>query len=466
MRSYSVLLCMFLMLHSLSISAQDSIPLLRGKVEISVKKGTIVCNLTLTDMPRVADYLLRINAGMNIRNFRNVVGKNLLYYERAMNDTLSTGETVGYYFPANNGKDKFQPKEIQFRYEGMFPVTTDTINNYQVQDWKGNISFNGYAVRTDGLQSGWYPVLFDRKLDKTYEKVRYDIEITCSDCSVLYVNGSKPVKGTFGRFKSEIPRELTLFCGRYNFSQINGSYFLNPDINASQLKEFGKMIDSYKKFYEHNINIPVKDTITFIQTVPSSKDNAWLFVSYPSIVNIGYGKYGLISLFDKETADWFKPYIAHELGHYYFGTYKKFNASLGDMMSEGFAEFLSMKVAKTLIGDTIYKGKLSEKLKALKTFDATPMASVSKRDDYKDRELYVYYYAPVIFLAIEKEIGEQRMWNSLSTILETPATYTNYAFLVETLEKVVDDPALAARIKAKYFESKQAIETAAAELAK
>jgi hypothetical protein len=73
----------------------------------------------------------------------------------------------------------------------------------------------------------------------------------------------------------------------------------------------------------------------FINTTPTAPKYGWLFVSYPTIMGIGYGNDGIGALFDKKK-DWYKQYIAHELGHYYFGTYKVLNSELGDMMSEGF----------------------------------------------------------------------------------------------------------------------------------
>ena len=46
------------------VLAQDTIPHVQGKVNISVQKGTIECDLTLSNMPRLGDYYLRLNAGM------------------------------------------------------------------------------------------------------------------------------------------------------------------------------------------------------------------------------------------------------------------------------------------------------------------------------------------------------------------------------------------------------------------
>jgi len=452
----------FVIIFFQTTKAQDSIPLLKGKVTISITKGTIDCDFTLSSMPRIEDYVIRINSGMNILYFKNLDANNLIYFDKSFSDTLSSGESNAYYFGNNKGNGKFLPHAIQFRYMGMYPVVKDTLKEYSVEDWKGNIAFNGYSVRTDGRQSAWYPVLYDIKRDLVYEKVKCDIEVNCADCNTIYISGNPPVKSSTAHFKNDVPTQLTMYSGKYKVANVAGTYFLNPDINDKQLKEFGGMTNAFKAFYESKIGIPYKDAITYIQTTPTSKYNAWMFVSYPSIVNIGYGKYGLISFFDKKTGDWFKPYMAHELGHYYFGTVKIFNAELGDMMSEGFAEYLSLQVTRELINDSIYKKKITEKIKALKDFSAVAMGKVRSKSDYRNRELYVYYYAPLIFTAIEKEIGLPKMWQWIKAIIETKTAFTNYDFLEKTLASAVQDDTKMGLIKSKYLNSDKAVENATA----
>ena len=443
---------------TITAKAQDTIPLLSGVVNLSILKGTVDCDFTLSNIPRIKDYFIRINSGMNIRYFRNLDANNLIYFDKSFSDTLSSGETNAYYFPGNKGKGKFLPNAIQFRYVGMYPVILDTIKEYSVEDWKGNIAFNGYSVRSDGGQSAWYPIIYDINKDFKYDKLKYDIHINCPDCNTLYINGSIPTHGTNGHFKSDLPQELTMFLGNYKVSNVAGTYLLNPDITETQIKEFGEFTNSYKRYYENNLQIPYTQVITYIQTTPTSKNNAWLFVSYPTIVNIGYGKYGMKSFFDKQIADWFRPYMAHELGHFYFGSFKKFNSELGDMMSEGFSEYLSLKVTKDLISDSAYNKKISKKINALKNFTITPFAKIKSKSDYNNRELYVYNYAPLIFVAIEKEIGEKKMWDWLKVILETKTGFTNYSFLEQTLNTVLQDNNKLELIKVKYFNSDKSFE--------
>ena len=56
-----------------------------------------------------------------------------------------------------------------------------------------------------------------------------------------------------------------------------------------------------------------------------------------------------LKFFDPQRRDRYKAFIAHELGHYYFSTYRDFNSELGDMMNEGFSEYLAFKVSKDLV---------------------------------------------------------------------------------------------------------------------
>ena len=456
------ILVLLFILSTIKLNAQETTPLLSGKVIISIKEGTFDCDLTLSDIPRIKDYYIRLNSGMNILNFRSKKPNDfLINYDKSFTDTLSSGESNAYYFADNTGKSKFLPETLELKYVGKFPVIKDTLNyNYSRQDWRGNIAFNSNSLRTDGMQSAWYPVLYDIKKDKKYASVRYDIEISCKDCSTLYLNGSKPFQGTETNFKSNTPQELTMFLGNYETKNINGTYILNSDIDDKQMEEFGNMTNAFKKYYETHLKILYNQDITYICSTPVSLKNAWQFVSYPTIAIMGHGNHGLKGMFEEKKGIYFKPYIAHELGHYYFGFYKNFNTELGGMMSEGFSEYLSLKAAKELLNENVYKTKLEDKIKVLKTFKAIPFVGIKTSDDFKNRNTYVYTYAPILFVAIEKEIGEKKMWQWMNTILQTPTDFTNYDFLMSTLKITLKNDKQFENIINTYFNSEKSIENA------
>jgi len=451
----------FFLSFSISVLAQENVPHLKGKVNISITKGTFDCDLTMSNIPQIQDYVIRLNSGMNLLNIRSRKPNDfVIYFEKSRQDSTAD-ESLAYYFPDNTGKGKFLPEEIQFRYVGKFPIANDTIENYSREDWKGNIAFNGYSVRTDGSQSAWYPYLYDIKNDISYYQVIYDIDFTCEDCSTIYINGSMPLNSTHAEFKSSVPYQLALFCGKFNFEDNGNIIILNPQFTKEQIQQFSKLIYSFKKYYEQKFDIQFNQSPVFVNTTPTSINNAWLFVSYPTIMTIGWGENGLGALFAKgETPEWFKQLIAHELGHYYFSTYKVFNSVLGDMMSEGFTEYMSLKLTEDLLGTELYNKKLADKFNQLDNYKPVPFAQVNSKANIENREIYVYYYAPVIFLAIEKEIGKDKMWNWLKTILGTKAEFTNYEFLISTLKNTLKDNEKFNMIEMTYFKNENSVENA------
>ncbi len=451
----------FSTLASMMIYAQDTIPHVQGKVTISIKTGTIECDLIMSNMPRLSDYYLRLNSGMNIRYIRNAEkSMTPLQYERSWQDTLSSGESLAYYIPAYNESGKYLPHAIRFSYVGKYPVITDSTS---AVDWRGNIAFNGTTLRADGIQSAWCPILYDVETDKRYEKVTYDLDITCNDCEVIYINGSEPVSGTHAKVKSNTSQDLTMFAGDFKSVSINGNYFLNADANVEQLTELEKTLQSYQDYLGNHLAIPYKGKAVYIQTTPVSKNNSWLFASYPTIVKVGWGD-GMKSFVNKSEGTDFMSYMAHELAHYYFGTFRTFNSEIGDMISEGFAEYLALQITHTMISDSLYREKLQSKLSAMRNLDPMPIKMIRSNSDYRNRELYVYYYAPLIFSAIEKEIGEKKMWKWIQDLLQSPAVFTNYTFFEHTLEKVVNDKTKFASLREKYFSSDRSLQNAVSTL--
>ena len=451
----------------LSAAAQDSIPYLTGTVHLSIEKGTMDCDLTLRSYPIISDYLIRINSGMNILYFRSVQPDFKIYYDRSSNDSTSTDETNGYYFGADPKQGgKFLPKAIRFRYTGKFPVVTDTAmaGEVSVQDWRGNIAFNGYSMRADGLQSCWYPVLYDIKMKKRYERVRYDLDVDCPDCRVIYINGTAPVSASHAHLHSDVPREMFIYAGDFPVVSSQGTFFLNAGLDEAHLRSFTRATSDIKHFYESRLKIPFTDTITYVQATPTAPDHAWAFVAFPSIVNVGFGKYALNSYADPQGNSWLISTMSHELGHFYFGTSRYFNTDFSPVLGEGLAEFLSLNVSQTLLPDSIYKKRIAQKVKAVRDFKPLPFTRIQTGKDFHNRELYVYYFAPFVYMAIQKEIGEKATWEWMQQLLKMPGDLTNYAFLETTLSKVLGNPGRLTELKAKYFDSDQALDNALKEL--
>jgi len=439
-------------------------PKLSGTIEISINNGTIDADLTLSDIPEVENYEILINAGLNLDFIRTDIHSYSYAFEKKYDIKISE---ESFLYSLENKDGKFLPNQLRFKYGGKFPIKSDTTYMTRKGDWKGNIAFNGQNLRMDGYQTNWYPVIKDITNDKSFELVKYDIEVICNDCKSLYINNNEPLKAKRNRFKSNIPTEALLFVGNYEFYNIDGTYFLNPDISESEMKEFTKTVDKFKGFYSEKTGTSFDGNFNFIQTQPTSKKNAFLFVAYPSIVNIGRGYYGL-EFFVSEQNSYAKPLIAHELAHYYFGSgYKKFNSAIAGAIQEGFAEYMSFKATEEVFGKSIYQEKSNDLLKRFdneKTF--LPISKIKNKADYGNYYFYVYNYFPTILLAIESEIGEKKMWKWISYLLTTNTSYTDYSFLQDTLEKAIGNKKISNRIVNEYFLAENTINNAIDEIRK
>ena len=72
----------------------------------------------------------------------------------------------------------------------------------------------------------------------------------------------------------------------------------------------------------------------------------------------------------------------------------------------------------------------------------------------------MYTYAPIIWLAIEKEIGEEKMWLWLNKMLVVETEQTDYKFMIETLASVLNDDNKLIFLVENYFSNKNAINSA------
>jgi len=232
----SVLSLLTVMVASLAVIAQEKAPLVKGTIDISVTRGTISCDLALTDLPAIKNYVFRLNSGMNIHYFKDLKrGGGALDFEVDTKDSIQPDEARSYFLhESRNNPARYIPKVLEVKYMGMYPVVKDSTSGYMSSDSRGNIAFSGYSVRADGLQSNWYPVIYDKNTRKYIEVVRYNIDVTCTDCNVLFVNGSRPVKAKQATFVSDVPHEMSIYCGTFQTAEQNGVWLLNSGMKKEE----------------------------------------------------------------------------------------------------------------------------------------------------------------------------------------------------------------------------------------
>jgi len=460
MRKILVLLGVFI-----TFISNGQVPILSGTVSVSIKEGTIDCDFILTDIPSIENYEILINSGLNINVIRSDKNNYNYAYKKKYNKDISE---ESFLYSIYNKEGKLLPKTLRFIYSGKFPVKSDTIFMRKSGDSKGNIAFNGESLRMDGYQTNWYPVLYDINKEKRYDVIKYDINVICNDCKTLYVNGNKPVYDKEHNFKKDTPTEIFIFIGNYDFFNIDGIYFINPDITEKDMRSFAKINKSFQNYYERKLGIPYNGNFNYLQTTPTfNKKSGFLFVTYPTIANVGKDEYGL-KFFVNEKNPYARPLIAHELAHYFFGSgFKKFNTEIGKIIQEGFAEFMSYKVSKDILGKDVFRNKLENTLSSLEKKEFLPISQIKQKKDFgKNYYPYVYNYFPTILLAIEKEIGEKKMWKWVKLLLTTDADLTNYEFLKRTFIEAIDNTKKSNYLIEKYFISENSLENALKEINK
>lgn len=434
------------------------IPHLTGEVKISILNGTIEGDLEYSNLPKLKNYSIWLNTGLNLRYFRDGEDKfnygNIKYY-----DEEKSSEAFQYYFPDKDNKDRFLPEKFKINYVGKFPVISDTLKASNRGDWKGNIAFNGKSIRASE-QTAWYPILYDIENDVELNKVTYDIKINCIDCESIYLNGSSPIKGKTANFKSDKPISMMLFAGIFDFTKNNHTYFINTELNSEQEKVLGSWTDKIVNFYENKFKIPYENSVTYLYTTPISKKNAWMFVTYPTIVIIGQEKYNVKSYFAPNTNKLKDnsniEYFAHELGHYYFGTVIVPNSELRWVFLEGLTEYLALQTVKEVLGEESYHKKIDAYLKG--TIDYIPKSMATIKNSEID-ETYRYYYVPLLVTALEKEIGKERVWNWLRTVLKSEKSVkTDYEYFKTSLVKSGIKEIEFKNFEEKYILSEQAKE--------
>ena len=412
----------FLFFQLIRLHAQT--PHLTGKVDVAMATGQITCDFVLSNIPNLGkDYQLLLNKGFNIKAIKDASNQTLAYSGYYAGSMRGEGLT---YIPLNKDSTLINPGQLHITYTGAFPIYTDTLN---FTDFKGLIAFNGKTLRAAD-QSKWYPIIYDVKNDRLIEQLTYNIEITSNGAKMIFVNGDTPKPGPVARFKSEIPIAPMLFIGDYDVQKTDGALFLNTKMNVKQLKVFEDNIAEMKAYYFKALKIPYHSKNVFIEQQSVKKFNAgqsWGFVAFPTIAFAGI-KLG--DMIDEEHAklsdstDY--PFIAHEIGHYYFGNVLQPNSTLFWFFLESTAEYMSVKAGEEKFGKQFATNYFRDKGQQLKNFKAKPLNSVKEFNEITGT--YRYTYGPFLLRGLEQTIGEKRMFKFLNTILTTKNEQTDYDF--------------------------------------
>lgn len=420
----------FMLIHSI---CQAKFPHISGEIVISMEHGMLSGDVMISNLPKIKDYSFALNAGLNLEFIRDGEDKfNYSYTIDYNEDRLS--ESFQYYLPNSDNTGKFLPESLPLKYVGAFPIIKDYSQASDWGDYKGNIAFQKNTLRASE-QTAWYPILYDIENDIVLDKYTYDLTIKTEDGNSIYLNGSSPVNKNEYNFKSEIALPLLIYVGQFDFTERERISIVNGKLNAAQEETLSKWTQKIISFYENKLGIPYGSKVTYLGSHPTSKKNGWLFVTYPTIAIIGNDRWSMAGYFDPSTNELIDTstigLIAHELGHYYFGSVFVPNSTLFWPFLEGMTEYLSLQVIREVIGENAYQERLDHYRKNIKDLEVVALNKVVKANEINSA--YRYNYFPLLITELEKEIGMEKIWTWYKTILSEQPEKSDYDYFKKTL---------------------------------
>lgn len=329
-------------------------------------------------------------------------------------------------------------------YRGAVPVFDQ---NTATSDWKGRITAIQGTMRVSE-QTRWYPTLFDSVTGRDEQTVTFRLEVSCATCRGIYVNGARPVRGTYGRFESATPRQLLLFAGDFAFVETDELTFIAGAAGPDTRVVFSSAIRDIGAYYTALLGTPFRERPVLLSFLSVSRDRRvgvaeWQFVTWPTIAFSGDIAFDSVVVRDRDSLRlpselW--TTLSHEMGHFYFGTLVRPVGPLRWFGLESTAEFLSLKAVYALRGDIAGAGRLTTLAAAMGTTTLTPLDRVTREDDISGT--YRYQYAPVFLHSLERRVGEERVIGMLRHLLALPdAAVFDFATLARAAESAGIPPA-------------------------
>lgn len=393
---------------------------LTGRVDVDLPRGVIAADLCLHGPGVHGDTTsFVLNRGMNVKRVRNAAGNPLpftaTYHAGGLEYTARDTARAGVA-PAGG---------VCVEYTGAFPVYDVAAGDYRDSDNSSVIAFTGSTLRARG-ESRWYPVPLHPATGRADDHLAYRIRLRCAACTRLYLNGARSRPGPEAELASDVPRELVLWIGDYPALQVDGTEFLGEAVAVDTARMFLARIGEIRGFYEQFVGVPYGPGPDVLRITPASRFGRyqfWGFFADPALALAGpitLGDFAAILGDPRHPAR--APLLgvlAHELAHRYFANMVAPPGAQTELFSEPFASYLDLQARRHFFGDEAYHAGIAAlRDRALDGPDLPPLDSASAAVIGSDR--YRYGVAPLLLVALEREIGEARMRAFLRALLTAP----------------------------------------------
>jgi hypothetical protein len=394
---------------------QAATPLTTGSVRVDIATGRVEGDVCVSNRPANAQSAFILNAGLNVARATDGDGKPVGF--------------DGWYAPDVNGEARVytlaEPAPtVCVQYVGAFPLYP---KHDAMGDFKGMMAFNGDSARFTE-QTAWLPQAFDPKARVRSSESRYDLQVDCAGCRFLYLNGSPAIEGAQGRFDSDTARPILLFGGSGPITRTAQVTILNETLPTAKVDALSSTVQQVANVHARYMGVPLADRPTFLRMVTLNQierdrqGSEWGFATWPTIAMSGsIGNVADSLLAGGEKADRRVQYIAHEMGHYYFGTLNRPQGPYFWVLLESSAEFLSIKALREISGDAAADRYTARLQSAIDKTD-TPLPAFDAIDGNSDLgELYRYGYGPLLLLSLERQVGEAKMQAFMRELLAAPS---------------------------------------------
>lgn len=399
-----------------------------GTITVSLSSGRMTGQICLADRAAGFREAFSLNAGLNVAKITDEAGKAV--------------EFDGWYDPGVDGEArvynlKTESSAVCIDYVGAFPVYPA---HDAPLDFKGVIAFNGDSVRATE-QSAWLPLPFDPKNKVRQDVTSYDLNVSCADCSFIYLNGSDPVTGISGKFVSTTIRPVMLTAGTGPLTRSPNVTIVNERLSP---EETAALVDAHRRietFYGAYLGHKIHDTPAIVRVVALNQaerdreGSEWGFATWPTIAFSGsIHPIATALMAGGEARERRLGYFAHEIGHYYFGTVTEPSGPYRWFLLESTAEFLSLKALGAIAGLPAEQ----HRIRTLANRIAGGNAPFKALDEITNAEQigdnYRYNYGPLLLVALEQQVGKQRMAVFLRQLL-TSSTIHNWEDLKATASR-------------------------------
>ncbi|WP_142807794.1 M1 family metallopeptidase [Stenotrophomonas maltophilia] len=398
-----------------ALPAQPATPLTTGSVRVDIATGRVDGDVCASNSPANAQAHFVLNAGLNVARVTDGDGKPVGF--------------DGWYDPSVDGEARVytlaEPAAtLCVQYVGAFPLYP---KHDALGDFKGMMAFNGDSARFTE-QSAWLPQAFDPMARVRSSESRYDLQVDCAGCRFLYLNGSPAIESAQGRFRSDNARPILLFGGSGPITRTAQVTILNETLPTAKVDALSSTVQKVADVHGRYMGVPLADRPTFLRMVTLNQierdreGSEWGFATWPTIAMSGsIGNVADSLLAGGEKAERRVQYVAHEMGHYYFGTLNRPQGPYFWVLLESSAEFLSIKALREISGDAAADRYIARLQSAIDTQDK-PLPAIDAIDGKSDLgEMYRYVYAPLLLLSLEKQVGEAKMQAFMRGLLAAPS---------------------------------------------